>query len=317
MGTGAMSGEAQAMSLEIPESSSDPIDSGSPQVENARNDAEPDSGQVVTAQGESALVAGEAGVEVGAIGEDDDVTVVVQRGFPRLSREHKQTVLRVLAMFGVAAIGFLATGIVKLVLLHSEAPSEDTMADEPAASVVAADTGAAPKPRAGGIRVSAAPARAEVPNAVERVARPAVRRPTIESLGEGKPSGESSTSRVPQNDSALRSHTSLCQSALAKRDRAAISHVCALALETDASVAASIVAWAKRELDRGDVQMAATWARRALDADDRLAEAYLIVGVAEQDAKRAAAARAAYRRYLELAPKGRYAHEVRSSMTAL
>jgi hypothetical protein len=60
-----------------------------------------------------------------------------------------------------------------------------------------------------------------------------------------------------------------------------------------------------------------TWARRLLKADDHLADAYLIVGVAEQAASHASAAKTAYRRYLELAPKGRYAGEVRSSLKEL
>jgi predicted TPR repeat methyltransferase len=78
-----------------------------------------------------------------------------------------------------------------------------------------------------------------------------------------------------------------------------------------------ILAWAKRELDRGKVKVAVAWARRLLRADDQLADAYLIIGVAEQAAGHGSAAKTAYRRYLELAPKGRYARDVRLSLAAL
>jgi predicted TPR repeat methyltransferase len=65
------------------------------------------------------------------------------------------------------------------------------------------------------------------------------------------------------------------------------------------------------------IKVGVTWARRLLRANDHLADAYLIVGVAEQAASHGAAARTAYRRYLELAPKGPYARDVRLSLAAL
>ena len=46
-------------------------------------------------------------------------------------------------------------------------------------------------------------------------------------------------------------------------------------------------------------------------------DAYLIIGAAEQEARHNAAAKTAYQRYLDLAPKGPYAQDVRSSLKSL
>jgi Tfp pilus assembly protein PilF len=109
----------------------------------------------------------------------------------------------------------------------------------------------------------------------------------------------------------------VCQQALLKGDAVAITQGCERALDVDTTLVLPILAWAMRELDRGNVKVAVTWARHLLRANDQLADAYLIVGVAEQAASHASAARTAYRRYLELAPKGRYARDVRMSLAAL
>jgi tetratricopeptide (TPR) repeat protein len=71
---------------------------------------------------------------------------------------------------------------------------------------------------------------------------------------------------------------------------------------------------ARVELDRGHTARAVSLARKALAAAPNLpevAEAYVIVGEAEQQSGRAPAARAAYLRYLALAPDGEYARDLR------
>jgi tetratricopeptide (TPR) repeat protein len=100
---------------------------------------------------------------------------------------------------------------------------------------------------------------------------------------------------------------------LAARDRRvpamrAFRH--ALALRPDGAEAMCGLAAAL--LDGGDVRAAATWADRALAADPRSARAYLIKGTIAQQENRTPEARRQYRRYLELAPHGEYAEEVRS-----
>jgi hypothetical protein len=81
--------------------------------------------------------------------------------------------------------------------------------------------------------------------------------------------------------------------------------------------AAQLVALARKQLDRGAVKKALGNATRAAELDPNQAEAYLIIGVAQQQNERTADARSAYQRYLALAPKGAYASEIRSVLRAL
>ena len=108
-----------------------------------------------------------------------------------------------------------------------------------------------------------------------------------------------------------------CREAIKKRDTKAVTATCEAALASDATLARPLLGFAKAQLERGRSAVAATWARKILQVDDSLADAYLIVGTAEQEARRPSAAKAAYQRYLELAPRGAYANDVRSSLNAL
>ena len=57
---------------------------------------------------------------------------------------------------------------------------------------------------------------------------------------------------------------------------------------------------------------AGTLARKALAIDPNRAEAHVYLGNAEQEAGRIDEARAAYKKYLELAPNGPFARELRA-----
>jgi tetratricopeptide (TPR) repeat protein len=65
-------------------------------------------------------------------------------------------------------------------------------------------------------------------------------------------------------------------------------------------------------LDEGNADQAAALAKRALLADQRSAEAYLVLGTVEQARAHTAKARAYFKRYLELAPSGDRARDVRA-----
>jgi hypothetical protein len=251
--------------------------------------------------------------------DDDDVTVVVERGFPRLSYSRQQVLLRALTMVGIAAVGFAATGVVKVAMAHHTTSSRIQAGPvvTPAAPALAKSATHLPPPSlptavvantagAGTGPTSVAPGAETLPG----VAGAALR------LGDSHAANDTRQELV--SDNAARNR---CRAALAQRNTAAITQACAHALELDASLTAPILApiltWAMRELERGNVSVAALWARRVLGADEHLADAYLIVGVAEQEAGRASAAKGAYRRYLELAPKGRYARDVQLSLAAL
>ena len=54
------------------------------------------------------------------------------------------------------------------------------------------------------------------------------------------------------------------------------------------------------------------WAERAVALDPRHADAYVIIGGVKQAAADPVAAKAAYKKYLELAPNGQYAADLRA-----
>ena len=62
----------------------------------------------------------------------------------------------------------------------------------------------------------------------------------------------------------------------------------------------------------GDTAGAGTWAQNALELGSRDPDAYVLLGHAEQAAGKPGKALAAYRRYLELAPRGWHAERLRS-----
>jgi hypothetical protein len=89
----------------------------------------------------------------------------------------------------------------------------------------------------------------------------------------------------------------------------------ALALRPDGD--AALVLLAHCQLDRGATAKALASAQKAAQANSKNAEAYLVIGIAQQEATRTADARNAYQRYLALAPKGQYAGEIRSVLRTL
>jgi hypothetical protein len=218
---------------------------------------------------------------------DDDVTAVVPRGFPGLLYGHSHAWLRAMILVGIATIGFVDMGIAKVAKVRHRASPEVAAVLAPTPPAAAADEPGASAPPAGA--------------------------PSVAKLDDDTPVMAAALQPPARN----KTDVALCQDALANRQTTAIVRNCERALEVDPSLATPILAWAMRELDRGNLPLAAAWARRVLDVDEHWADAYLIVGVAEQEAKHVAAAKTAYRRYLELAPKGRYARDVRSSMAAL
>jgi len=87
---------------------------------------------------------------------------------------------------------------------------------------------------------------------------------------------------------------------------------CALAFEADPSNAALALGIAHAEHVRGHFAESAQWANRALALEPKAAEAYILVARAEAQSGRAEEAQAAYRRYLELAPRGWHQAEARA-----
>jgi hypothetical protein len=74
---------------------------------------------------------------------------------------------------------------------------------------------------------------------------------------------------------------------------------------------------AQTEFDRGRITQALDWAKKAIAIDAERADAYVFLGSAEQASGHKAAARAAYKRYLQLSPQGRYAADLRAVLASL
>lgn len=70
-------------------------------------------------------------------------------------------------------------------------------------------------------------------------------------------------------------------------------------------------------VDQGKFDEALAAAKIAVEADPNLADGHLVLGVVQQEKGAVAEAIAAYERYLELAPKARYATSVRGQLRAL
>jgi len=88
---------------------------------------------------------------------------------------------------------------------------------------------------------------------------------------------------------------------------------CARAFAAAPNDAALALAVAQAEHAHAHLGKAAEWAHRALTLDPNAAEAYVIIGRAAAAAGRADDARAAYGRYLELAPRGWHRAEARAA----
>jgi DNA-binding response OmpR family regulator len=88
-------------------------------------------------------------------------------------------------------------------------------------------------------------------------------------------------------------------------------------LATDPGQAPAHLLRANIRLDQGDVPGALASASQAARLDAGLADAYLTIGVCEQESGRLAPALDAYRRYLELAPEGRYASSIAKQVKQL
>lgn len=89
----------------------------------------------------------------------------------------------------------------------------------------------------------------------------------------------------------------------------------AVALKPDGDEA--LVALANCYLDRGNAPKALSTAQAGIAANPANADAYLVIGAVQQEAKNLPAAKAAYQNYLVLAPKGRFAKEVRAILSSI
>jgi hypothetical protein len=183
----------------------------------------------------------------------------------------------------------------------------EPMPAPPSAALPAGEPGA-PAPAAPAPAVAPTPAAHALPAVAEPVAVPA-EEPASEPVAvpAEKPASEPVAVAEPAASPAVAS----CRKALdRKRSKDVLAHCpAAFSAAPAADIAAAL---AKIEFDRGRGARAVEWGKQSIALDENNAEAYVFIGGGEQLAGHDKAAKEAYRRYLELAPKGRYAADVRA-----
>lgn len=102
-----------------------------------------------------------------------------------------------------------------------------------------------------------------------------------------------------------------CKKAYASEKYKPIMATCGKALEVNPKEPQIMVMLAHAELDHGHSPAALRWAKKAVMADPKIAEAYVFIGEVEQELGHKDAAKAAYSKYLDLAPTGKFANDLR------
>ena len=182
-----------------------------------------------------------------------------------------------------------------LVLRHETAPvaapAPAPVAAPAPAPIAAPETVAAPMPPV----VATAPAPVAVPESA------ATSLPSVAAAGESRGRGG------PGAD---------CDVAHIRKSPWLLSpDACVRAFETDPNNASLALAIAHSMHVRGRFADAASWAKRALALDPKRAEAYILIARADAQAGHDDDARASYRRYLELAPRGWHKTEARNALS--
>jgi len=121
----------------------------------------------------------------------------------------------------------------------------------------------------------------------------------------------------PATISDFARHLAQCRSAFVRDRLQEALAACAAAVETNPRSAEALTMLAHAELNRDRLPRAGELAARAIAIDPNMADAYVIIGGVAQDSGLNVEAKDAYTRYLQLAPNGRYADELRSIVNSL
>jgi CheY-like chemotaxis protein len=181
-------------------------------------------------------------------------------------------------------------------------PTPPRTDDRPA--VAAAAKGAAPAPAGGGAGVAPS---VELPQPA--AARPAV--PIGAAPGAVPPAATAAVAAAADPDEAARA-LGECRGAYARGKMKNALAACTVAADADPGSADARAMLAHAQLNLGHPKEALELAEQAATLDPNLADAYVIMGGVLQDSGQRKDAKVAYQRYLELAPKGRYADELRT-----
>jgi len=156
----------------------------------------------------------------------------------------------------------------------------------------------------------------------EKVAERATDKPTgkaTEKMMEKAPSEarkSTDTEKSPAADT-FRQQLADCHTLFSKNRFREASTACGAAVQSNPRSADALTMLAHVELNRGHMSRAYELAQKAIAIYPDQPDAYVIIGGVHQDGGRNEQAKAAYQRYLHLAPHGRYAVELRSIVGSL
>lgn len=122
------------------------------------------------------------------------------------------------------------------------------------------------------------------------------------------------TTRMPSAQATLEQS---CQSAFDRKRYKDVIDNCSRAFEAKPHAAQLAAYVAEVEFNRGRPAQALSWAQKAASANPSLPDAYVFIGGAEQQSGHAQAAKVAYLKYLQLAPNGRFASDLRAVVRGL
>lgn len=219
------------------------------------------------------------------------VRVAQEAARERARRQTVQARIWFAVVLGAVGVAALAVGVHLVRARHARAQA--ATAAHPAPISPAGTTPAIESP--------AVPKATETPL---RAAEPAARSATELSPGVAQEKPANAANPEPGCDTALIRRAPWRLSASA----------CARAFEADPTNARLALAIAHAEHAHGTPARTAEWAQRALTLDPKAAEAYALIARAERAAGHPEEARAAYRHYLELAPRGWHQAEARAAM---
>jgi len=139
-------------------------------------------------------------------------------------------------------------------------------------------------------------------------ARPAAEAPGLDDLDERAADPKLARSMPAEFPQLL----AACRTAFVDKRMKDAEVACVAASDANPESAEAHALLAHALYNRNRRREAMTWAERALKLDPNLADAYVIVGGVHQSAGETEEAKAAYRKYLSLAPSGQYAADLRA-----
>jgi hypothetical protein len=174
-----------------------------------------------------------------------------------------------------------------------------------------------PGPISGEAPVAVAPKAEVVVATAEPVARPvapavASAEATAVPAAATVPATEAQATALAASPIDFESLAARCRDATARGRWGVARSACGAAREARPDSPDVLTRLAEIALNRGQGRQALRLANSALASDPAFADAYVIVGSVEQEANRVEQARAAYERYLQLAPSGRFASDLRA-----